>query len=105
MEENYIDPLVVAVTRPAMRWGVTLEGIILSGGLVGILMIATGNPIVLLVYVPLHGAMYLACLKDPQIFRFFFLWLKTKAKSLGWRHWGASTSTPFINNVKKVWIK
>ncbi len=91
------DPLFVAATRPAMKWGVTLEGIILGGGLVGIAMIATGNPFTLLLYLPIHGVMYLLCLRDPRTFRLMLLWSITKAKSLGWRHWGASTASPLIN--------
>lgn len=91
------DPLVVAATRPAMKWGVTLEGIILGGGLVGILMIATGNPFTLLLYAPIHGVMYLLCLRDPRTFRLILLWTTTKAKSLGWRYWGASTASPMVN--------
>lgn len=91
------DPLVVAATRPAMKWGVTLEGIIIGGGVVSIAMIATANPFTLLLYIPIHGAMYLICLRDPRTFRLFLLWGITKMKSLGWRHWGASTAAPMVN--------
>lgn len=92
-----IDPLFVAATRPAMKWGVTLDGIIIGGALVGILMIATGNPFTLLLYLPIHGVMYLLCLRDPRTFRLILLWVGTKMKSLGWRHWGAATASPFVN--------
>ncbi|EGR2205549.1 MULTISPECIES: type IV secretion system protein VirB3 [Vibrionaceae] len=92
-----IDPLFVAATRPAMKWGVTLDGIIIGGGLVGIAMIGTGNPFTLLLYLPIHGVMYLLCLRDPRTFRLILLWVGTKMKSLGWRHWGASTATPLVN--------
>lgn len=91
------DFLVVAATRPAMKWGVTLEGLIIGGGLVGVFFIGTGNPLALLLYVPIHGVMYLLCLRDPRTFRLIFLWVGTKMRSLGWRHWGASTATPLVN--------
>nr|WP_067297062.1 VirB3 family type IV secretion system protein [Marinobacterium profundum] len=91
------DPLVVAVTRPAMKWGVTLDGIILGGALVGIIMIGTKNPFTLLLYFPIHGLMYLACMRDPRTFRFLLLGLFTKGKSLGRRFWGASTASPMVN--------
>ncbi len=94
---NYQDPLFVAVTRPAIKWGVTLDGLIVAGGLVAMLMIATKNPLTLLLYIPLHGLMYGLCLRDPRIFRLIYLWLITKAKSLGWRHFGAATACPYIN--------
>ena len=91
------DPLFVAVTRPAMKWGVTLDGIIIAGALAAVLMIATKNPLALLLYLPLHGLMYSLCLHDVRMFRLLLLWLNTKAKSLGWRHFGVSTASPCIN--------
>ncbi len=93
----YQDPLFVAVTRPAMKWGVTLDGLIVAAGLVAILMIATKNPLTLLLYIPFHGGMYGLCLRDPRIFRLMYLWFMTKAKSLGWRHFGAATACPYTN--------
>lgn len=95
--KSHKDPLVVAATRPAMKWGVTLDGIIIGVGLVAVLMIGTGNPFTLLLYLPLHGAMYLVCLRDPRTFRLLLLWFGTKAKSLGWRYWGAATAAPMPN--------
>ena len=38
---QYQDPLVVALTRPAMKWGVTLDGIIVAASFIAVLMIAT----------------------------------------------------------------
>ncbi len=94
---NNHDPLFVAVTRPAMKWGVTLDGMIIAGGLVAVVMIATKNPITLLLYLPTHIAMYSLCSRDSRMFRLIQLWLVTKAKSLGWRHFGAATASPFAN--------
>ena len=96
-QTRYQDPLFVAVTRPAMKWGVTLDGIIIAAGLVAILMIATKNPLTLLLYLPLHAVMYGLCLRDPRSFRLLKLWFNTKAKSLGWRHFGCATACPVIN--------
>lgn len=94
---KYQDPLFVAVTRPAMKWGVTLNGIIVAAGLVAVLMIATKSPLTLLLYLPIHALMYGLCLRDPRIFRLQRLWLITKAKSLGWRAFSAATACPNIN--------
>ena len=91
------DPLFVAVTRPAMKWGATLDGIIVAAGLVAVLMIATKNPLALLLYLPIHALMYGLCLRDPRIFRLQHLWFITKAKSLGWRSFGVATACPDIN--------
>ena len=91
------DPLVVAATRPAMRWGVTLDGIIIAGALVGIIMIGTKNPFTLLLYFPIHGLMFLICMRDPRTFRFLLLGLITKGKSLGRHSWGSATASPMVN--------
>jgi type IV secretion system protein VirB3 len=95
------DPLFVAVTRPAMKWGVTLEGIVIAGFFSAIGMIATNNPFFLLLYIPLHLVMFGLCLKDPRIFRLLLIWSKTKAKSVGWKYWGISTATPLVNTKHK----
>ena len=97
---HHQDPLFVAVTRPAMKWGVTLDGIIIAAALVAVIMIATKNPLTLLLYLPAHALMYALCLRDPRIFRLLSLWLNTKAKSLGWRHYGAATASPLVNTRK-----
>ncbi len=91
------DPLFVAVTRPAMKWGVTFDGIIITAGLVAVLMIATKNPLTLLLYPPIHALIYSLCLHDPRIFRLQHLWFITKAKSLGWRTFGVATASPDIS--------
>ncbi|MBM7074259.1 VirB3 family type IV secretion system protein [Shewanella sp. 202IG2-18] len=100
IEMNRQDPLFVAVTRPAMKWGVTLDGMIIAGALVAVVMIATKNPFSLLLYLPVHALMYGLCLRDPRIFRLLYLWLNTKAKSLGWRYFGAATASPLVNSRK-----
>lgn len=95
------DPVFIAMTRPAMKWGVTLEGMIVAGFFAAISMIATNNPFFLLLYLPLHMGMYGLCLKDPRIFRLMLIWSKTKAKSIGWRYWGVFTATPLCNTRRK----
>ncbi|MBE8168156.1 MAG: hypothetical protein HAW66_07300 [Shewanella sp.] len=99
---NNHDPLFVAATRPAMKWGVTLDGIIIAGALVAIVMIATKNPFALLLYFPAHALMYGLCMRDPRMFRLLLLWLSTKTKSLGWRHFGAATACPYVNTRKRA---
>ena len=96
-----LDPLLVAVTRPAMKWGVTLDGIIICAALVTVLVIATKNPFVLLLYFPFHALMYGLCLRDPMMFRLLRLWLSTKAKSVGWRHFDAATASPVMSTRNK----
>ena len=102
---NEPDPLFVAVTRPAMKWGVTLDGIIITSALVAVLMIATKNPLTLLLYLPIHGLMYVLCLRDPRLFRLMLLWLNTKAKSIAWRQLGAASASPYRNTRRQHQIE
>jgi type IV secretion system protein VirB3 len=95
------DPLFAAVTRPAMKWGVTLEGLALGFMAAAMIMIGTGNPFTLLLYLPVHAVMYLVCLRDPRAFRLAYLWLETCGRSIGTRHWGAATFTPLTNARKR----
>ncbi|RLV59171.1 type IV secretion system protein VirB3 [Parashewanella curva] len=98
---DFRDPLFVAVTRPAMKWGVTLDGIIIAAALVTVLMIATKNPFFLLLYIPLHAFMYSLCLRDPAMFRLLKLWMNTKAKSMCWRNLGYASSSPIVSTRNK----
>lgn len=95
------DPLFVALTRPAMKWGVTLEGLVLGGMAAAMIMIGTGNPFTLLLYAPVHAVMYLMCLRDPRTFKLMMLWLNTNGKSIGTRYWGAATFSPAVNTRKQ----
>ncbi|WP_165905109.1 type IV secretion system protein VirB3 [Parashewanella curva] len=98
---DFRDHLFVAVTRPAMKWGVTLDGIIIAASVVTVLMIATKNPFVLLLYIPLHAFMYSLCLRDPMMFRLLKLWVYTKAKSVCWRCLGYASASPVVNTRDK----
>ncbi|MES2661806.1 MAG: VirB3 family type IV secretion system protein [Pseudomonadota bacterium] len=91
------DPLFVGATRPSLVWGVTYEAIIFCICAVAVLFIGTGNPFLIVFYIPLHGACYLICLKDPRFFRLIGLWIITKGKSTSWRYWGAATACPQFN--------
>jgi type IV secretion system protein VirB3 len=99
------DPLFVATTRPAMKWGVTMDAIVVGGAITAIVFIGTGSIFTLLLYVPIHSVMYLLCLKDPNIIRLIKLWGVTKAKSIGWRFWGAATAAPIPNTRNKKGIQ
>jgi type IV secretion system protein VirB3 len=98
------DPLFVAATRPAMKWGVTMDAIVVGGAVTAIVFIGTGSIFSLFLYVPIHATMYLLCLKDPSIIRLLKLWGNTKAKSIGWRFWGAATASPTLSTRKKKGI-
>ncbi|EGX9545920.1 type IV secretion system protein VirB3 [Klebsiella variicola] len=95
------DTLFAGATRPSLVWGVTYEALIICVGVTGIIFLASNSIWLLPLYVPLHAACYLVCLKDPRFFRLLFLWLSTKCRSTGWRYWGAATAAPLVSTRKK----
>ncbi len=96
------DPLFAGVTRPTMRWGVSVEALIFNFMLTAIVFIASNNIFTLLIAIPVHAVSYLACLKDPRAFRLSYLWFITKGRSVSRRYWGASSAAPICNtrNIK-----
>lgn len=94
---NQQDPLFAALTRPAIIFGVAIEGLTIGVFIVSTIFIATSHPLTLLLYIPVHFIMYCMCLKNPRCFRILWLMLNTKGKSTGWRYWKVHTATPMTN--------
>lgn len=90
------DPVFLGITRPPMRWGVTYSALLVCG-LVSIeSFLVTRNLLWLLVYVPLHGLAYFACLREPRFFDLIALWGRTRGPALlgNLRFWQASSYSP-----------
>jgi type IV secretion system protein VirB3 len=96
------DPLFVAVTRPAMRWGVTDKGLLLNGVIVIEMFLLTKNLLWLVAFVPIHEVLALLLLNDCRYFELLGLWGRTK----GWnmlfgnsRHWKANSYSPLHYSI------
>ena len=62
-------PLFVGLTRPPMRFGVTLNCLMLNGGLSLIIFVVSSSFVAaFLLAGVIHGLGYIACLYDPRIF-------------------------------------
>ena len=96
------DPLFVGATRPTMMWGVSYEAFIVCFMFTAVVFIGSGNPLFLLLYLPVHALCYLVCLKDPRAFRLLWLWLQTKGRSVTRQYWGASSASPLVNTRKRM---
>ncbi|MFM1990385.1 MAG: hypothetical protein RJA99_3342 [Pseudomonadota bacterium] len=92
------DPVFLAVTRPPMRWGVTYSALLVCGLLAIESFLLTRNLLWLLVYLPLHGIAYVACLREPRFFDLLALWGRTRGPSLlaNFRYWRSSSYSPAI---------
>jgi type IV secretion system protein VirB3 len=90
------DPLFVAVTRHAMRWGVPYPALLACGIAAVESFLITRNLVWLLVYVPLHALCYLMCLREPCIFDLVALWGRTRGPGLfgNVRYWHANSYSP-----------
>lgn len=76
-----IDPLHLALTRPAMIFGVTYSAFLLEVAVIMEVFISTRNLFYLLLLIPTHALFYAICQKDPRTFDLLFLWAQTKASS------------------------
>lgn len=82
MEHLPRDTLYLACTRPAMKWGVPIEGWTLNVALMWIVGMALGSPLYWAAFLPIHGGMRMLANKNPGFFRELRLWLETKGSNL-----------------------
>lgn len=105
MSENegiIVDTLFVACTRPATYLGVPFTAFIFELVIVIEIFIFTKNLGALGWAIPVHGLIYLICLKEPRIFELFILWGITKFSSWvngGIFYWKTSTYSPLAIHV------
>lgn len=91
------DPLFVAMTRPAMVWGVTYSAMVLNIILTMETFIVTKNLLWLLAFVPIHGLFTLVCAVEPRFFDLLQLWGRTRLGALvggTQRFWKANSYSP-----------
>ena len=86
------DPLFVGATRPAMLFRVSYSGVILNIMLVmSLFMNLGGNPLYLLLAIPVHLVMAILTIQEPRFFELVEAWIKTVATVRFRRFWkGAS---------------
>jgi type IV secretion system protein VirB3 len=91
------DPLFVALTRPAMAFGVPYAALLVNVVLTMEVFIVTHQLLWLLAFGPVHALFYLLCRYEPRIFDLVVLWAQTRARAYlagTGRHWHASSHSP-----------
>jgi type IV secretion system protein VirB3 len=90
------DPLFVAATRPAMRWGVTYSALLANLVFTMETFLLSRNLLALLLAAPLHGIAMLLCARDARFFDLLLLWGRTRLTALlgNQRFWKASSYAP-----------
>ncbi len=87
-------PLFVALTRPPMLFGVTLDYLACIVITVLCHFLLLNQLVVLLFYIPLHVLGYIACRVDCHIFRLLAKHLYCRRFAQG-KCWGSQTYEPF----------
>ena len=93
-EEINRDIVYLALTRPAMFYGVPFEAALCCGAIACLAMILTDNIFFLALFFPLFGISKLIVKKDANAFRVLFRFLETKAKCANRALWGGSSTSP-----------
>lgn len=93
--QNEEDLLFLALTRPLMICGVTMEAFFVNIFISVLCFITGGSLIYLVIGLPLHFAFRLICKIDHNQFRILFAWINTKAQtSIMQAYWGGSSLSP-----------
>ena len=81
-----------------MRWGVTFSALLVNGVVTMNLFLFTGNLVVLLLCLPIHGLCLLLCARDVRIFDLLLLWARTglAAAVRNRARWHASSYSPLV---------
>jgi type IV secretion system protein VirB3 len=100
---SHVDPLYVACTRPAMKWGVPFEGFVANAvGTALFAVVIIGSPPGFLVGFLVHFALRELCRIDPHFFHKWKLFFNTKMRSRTGALWGGSRLQPSIVNLRKA---
>ena len=86
--------LFLALTRPAMYAGVTIEAYVLNMVLTTLLFLGLGSIKYTLVGIAIHLICRSICRSDPNKFRILKAWAGTCGKSRNRQTWGGSSITP-----------
>ncbi|MFK7943120.1 MAG: type IV secretion system protein VirB3 [Paracoccaceae bacterium] len=96
MQEDQLntDRLYLALTRPAMVFGVPLEAAFISVMVGGLAMIIGDSLFYLMLAVPLLVVSYFVVKRDQNAFRVLFRFFDTGAKCRNRAFWGGSSPSP-----------
>lgn len=88
------DTLFLACTRPATVAGVPIEAMGVNIMLTGVVFLAAGDLLYLLIAPVLHLIFRAICKNDHNAFRLLFAFAETKGRARNVRLWGGSSCAP-----------
>lgn len=77
------DTLFLAATRPAMHWGVPMEGYYFNLFGTWLLGMIVGNPFLWLTFFLWHIPMVALSNKNPYFFHELYMWYQTQGQMIG----------------------
>lgn len=77
------DTLFLAATRPAMRWGVPMEGFYLNVFGTWLFGMVLGSPFIWLTFFLWHMPMVALSNKNPNFFHELHMWYYTRCQMIG----------------------
>ena len=99
------DDLYVALTRPALAFGVPYAAVLATGILTVEAFLISRNLRTLTLALPLYGACRLLTANEPRFFELWLLWANHAATDLRTRRqWGAKTRSP-LPAQPDAWIQ
>lgn len=87
-------PVFRALTRPQMFGGVTYSFFILNAAVTTEAFLMTRSFLALPVALLVHGAGYLACLREPRIFDLWLTKVRRCPRVRNWKHWACNSYAP-----------
>jgi type IV secretion system protein VirB3 len=98
-QDLHTDELFVGLTRPTTVWGVPYTAFVIEFMSTALIFLAVGNPLYLLVAVPIHAVLYAVTANNPKAFDGLLMWVKTLGRCRNSKFWGAASFSPV--NLKK----
>ena len=97
------DLLFVGLTRPATILGVPYIAFVAEFMATVLIFLAAGNPLYLLLVVPVHAIVYVVSASDPAIFGSIAIWALTTARCRNRAFWSAASFAPLRakNSIEK----
>lgn len=89
-----MDELFVGLTRPATVAGVHFNAFVGEMLVVGIVFLAIGNPLWLLLFIPLHSLLYLLSANDPGRFDSISKYVLVNGRCLNRLFWKSTSFSP-----------
>jgi len=87
-------PVHRALTRPQMFAGVTYSFFVINMALTTEAFLITGSFLALPIALVIHGAGYLACLREPRVFDLWITKVSRCPRVKNWRRWGCNSYSP-----------